>query len=110
MWSVVGCVLCCVLCVVLCVVGCVLCAVCYVLCAVFSPPIPRLSLSPPLSIGLQHNTLAGPLPSSLGLLTSLQELVLHDNAINGSLPLPLFQGLASSLLVLRLDSNEITGM
>ncbi|KAK3276692.1 hypothetical protein CYMTET_15258 [Cymbomonas tetramitiformis] len=54
-------------------------------------------LTPPscTQLDLYANSITGPLPTELGLLTSLQDLHLHDNSITG--PLPTELGLLTSL-------------
>ncbi|KAK3237579.1 hypothetical protein CYMTET_52358 [Cymbomonas tetramitiformis] len=56
---------------------------------------------------LHDNSITGPLPTELGLLTSLQDLYLNDNSITG--PLPTELGLLTSLQDLDVGDNSITG-
>ena len=56
---------------------------------------------------LQVNGLAGPLPSDLGHLTELRELVLNGNRLTG--PIPPELGNLSELRILSLGGNRLTG-
>ena len=58
-------------------------------------------------IDLRNNTLQGPFPSELGLLSSLITLSLRFNSITGKIPSEL--GLLVSLSFLDIDWNDITG-
>jgi hypothetical protein len=62
---------------------------------------------PPLtaSIELFDNAITGTLPSTLVLLSELQELVLNENQMTGNLPM----ALPSSLEILDLDFNQFGG-
>jgi hypothetical protein len=60
-----------------------------------------------VSITLDANNLAGPIPSEIGSLTYLVELDLDDNALTGSLPPSL--GQLQFLEILDLDKNQLAG-
>jgi hypothetical protein len=60
------------------------------------------------SLGLDLNTIKGPLPSSIGQLVNLQHLSMSDNAyLNGSIPSTI--GNLVNLKSLVLDYNSLTG-
>ncbi|KAL2901062.1 putative leucine-rich repeat receptor-like protein kinase IMK3 [Bienertia sinuspersici] len=59
------------------------------------------------SLTLDHNSLYGSIPNSLGKLSNLEELALNNNKINGSLPKELV-GL-NHLSSLNLKKNQLTG-
>ena len=52
--------------------------------------------------------LLGHIPDSIGLLSNLTTLYLHDNALVGEIPVAI-KGLRS-LIVLRLDNNKLSGV
>ena len=53
------------------------------------------------------NVLTGNIPSELGLLTVLEEIVLGDNNLIGNIPTKL--GLISGLKQIELNNNDLTG-
>ena len=59
------------------------------------------------SIDLGSNQLVGKLPSSIGLLTTLDTLLIDNNFISGTIPSQL--GDMSSITALKLDHNSFTG-
>jgi Leucine-rich repeat (LRR) protein len=59
------------------------------------------------SLYLFENQLSGPLPSQIGILSNLKQLVASGNQINGSIPEQI--GSLTTLLDLRLSNNSITG-
>ncbi len=56
---------------------------------------------------LESNRLSGQIPSDLGDLTNLQELVLYDNQLSGQIPTEL--GNLSNLQDLSIDTNRLSG-
>ena len=76
----------------------------------FSGHIPQslgYNLSDLLILDLSRNTLTGPLPPSLGSLTSLLKLDLSSNRLDGRLPREL--GAMKNLTLLDLRSNNLSG-
>ena len=59
------------------------------------------------SIGFPWNSLTGTIPASLGSLSALTDLQLHDNSLTGTVPASL--GSLSALTVLLLYDNSLTG-
>ncbi|XP_051186165.1 uncharacterized protein [Lolium perenne] len=59
------------------------------------------------SLDLSHNELTGSIPSSMGLLTELETMLLHANKIRGSIP-PAFANL-TKLRFLFLQENQLSG-
>ena len=60
------------------------------------------------NLTLNRNNLRGPIPSELGDLDQLEELLLYDNRLKGPIP-PELGGL-SDLRILALQSNSLTGI
>ena len=58
-------------------------------------------------LSLSNNQLTGPIPTQIGNLTSLTDLVLAYNQLTGSIPTQI--GSLTSLLALYLDNNLLTG-
>ena len=58
-------------------------------------------------LGLVNNNLSGTIPSSLGSISQLEELLLHGNSLTGEIPSSL--GSLSELKALSLASNSLTG-
>jgi hypothetical protein len=56
---------------------------------------------------LSENTFIGPIPSSLGLLTNLTGLDMHENQINGFIPPEV--GMLNNLAYLNLSDNKLIG-
>ncbi|KAF6987653.1 hypothetical protein CFC21_005276 [Triticum aestivum] len=59
-------------------------------------------------LNLGHNSLSGPIPSSIGAVADLTHLDLSNNGLNGSIPTSL--GNCTKLRTLALASNQITGL
>ena len=60
-----------------------------------------------VGLDLQDNSLSGPLPTALGSLDKLEELILEDHGISGLIPPEL--GKLGNLTVLSLGSDSLTG-
>ena len=60
-----------------------------------------------IELDLSDNGLSGQIPSRLGNLTNLRELLLNDNRLRG--PIPPELGNLTNLARLELDDNELTG-
>ena len=56
---------------------------------------------------LSRNGLSGQIPSQLGTLTNLEQLVLYENRLTGTIPLQL--GTLTNLRTLSLGENQLTG-
>lgn len=73
----------------------------------------EFGLLPLINLDLSDNNLSGNIPSTLGLLTSLQRLDLNsfnhltDNSLDGKVPSEI--GLLTSLTFLAVVSNKLTG-
>ncbi|KAH9607033.1 hypothetical protein KSS87_013808 [Heliosperma pusillum] len=61
-----------------------------------------------VELDLSRNQLSGPLPSSIGMLTSLTTLRLSNNHLSGVIPTSI--GDLASLLTLELGDNKLTGV
>lgn len=61
-----------------------------------------------MEVDLYNNTLAGPIPESVSLLTGLQTLFLSNNALTGSIPGPAF-GKLPDFSKLYLAYNKLSG-
>ncbi|RWR97665.1 MDIS1-interacting receptor like kinase 2-like protein [Cinnamomum micranthum f. kanehirae] len=72
------------------------------------PPSPFASWINLVSLRLENNLLInGSIPSEIGVLTNLRELLLSNNQISGSIPPSL--GNLSNLVALNVHENEISG-
>ncbi|XXG61813.1 hypothetical protein AAC387_Pa05g0328 [Persea americana] len=72
------------------------------------PPSPFASWINLVSLRLHNNLLInGSIPSKIGVLTNLRELILYNNQISGSIPPSL--GNLSHLVALLVHENEISG-
>ena len=60
-----------------------------------------------VGLALSHNNLTGAIPSELGSLASLTEMLLNRNALTGAIPSEL--GNLASLTEMNLSNNELTG-
>jgi hypothetical protein len=49
------------------------------------------------------------IPSEIGLLTKLQNLVLSSTSISGTIPAELYNGLGDALEIFQIDNNRMTG-
>ena len=58
-------------------------------------------------LDVSRNAISGPLPPSLGEMTTLQEVYLYQNLFTGHIPPSLCE--LSHLSAIRLDSNRLTG-
>ncbi len=58
-------------------------------------------------LDLRNNNLVGPLPTALGDLTNLTDLILYMNGLTGSIPSSI--GSLTSLVTLSLYNNNLTG-